>query len=240
MKKIAYLLAAAMVFTFSCNKPNNEGNKENENEEQTEGPITIDGNFDDWAALKGAKAVRNSTDSQWEAVKELRVFASGDYIYYYVRFDKEYMKEYFEENDVLPARVNLNTDGEFTTGYAKYFTRAYDFIIEFELGNGAGSWGKPESSHLYQYLNDDWSELLSGNSGLLYGEGNGNEFELFVDRSVFNKAAEKSPVPMLMGDTFQTSMRFYETSSTGNWEELSNMPNSNDGYGDLLDITFEN
>jgi hypothetical protein len=238
MKKIALLLAAAMVFTLACDKTNKDNNKGKEEEEQTEGPISIDGNFDDWASLKGAYSAKNSTDSQWEAVREIRVYAYGDYVYYYVRFDKEYMKEYFEENDVLPARVNLNTDGEFTSGYQNYFTQGYDFMIEFSLGNGAGGWGTADNSTLYQRLNGDWTELLGENSGLTFGAGSGNEFELFVDRSIFNKAVEKSTEPMPMGDNFQTSMRFYETTTTGKWEELSNMPNSNDGYGPLLDITF--
>ena len=236
MKKIALLLAAALVFTIACDKTNKDDNKNETPEEQT-GPITIDGNFEDWVNLKGAYTAKNKANDQWEAVKEIRVYAYGDYIYYYVRFDKEYMKEYFEANDELPARVNLNTDGEFESGYQNYFTQGYDFIIEFSLGNGAGGWGTADNSTLYQRLNGDWTELLGENSGLTFGAGNGNEFELFVDRSIFNKAAEKSDVPMLMGDKFQTSMRFYY-SSTGSWEELSNMPNSEDGYGPLLDVTF--
>ena len=239
MKKIALLLAAALVFTTACDKTNKDNNKdkEKENEEQT-GPITIDGNFEDWANLTGASSAKNSTDSQWDAIREIRVYASGDYIYYYVRVDKEYMKEYFEANDVLPARVNLNTDGEFASGYQNYFTQGYDFMIEFSLGNGAGGWGTADNSTLYQRLNDDWTKLLGENSGLTFGAGDGNEFEMFVDRTLFNKAVEKSEVPMPMGDNFQTSMRFYETTSTGKWEELSNMPNSEEGYGPLLDITF--
>ena len=237
MKKIAILLAAALVFTLACDKTNKDNNKQKENEEQA-GPITIDGNFDDWASLQGAYSAKNSADSQWDAVREIRVYAYGDYVYYYVRFDKEYMKEYFEANDVLPARVNLNTDGEFTSGYQNYFTQGYDFMIELSLGNGAGGWGTADDSSLHQRLNDDWTQLLGANSGLTFGAGNGNEFELFVDRSIFNDAVKKSANPMPMGDNFQTSMRFYETTSSGKWEELSNMPNSNEGYGPLLDITF--
>ena len=237
MKKIALLLAAAMFFTLSCEKTNNY-NKGKQGEDETESPITIDGNFDDWASLQGVYSAKNSADSQWDAVREIRVYAYGDYIYYYVRFDKEYMKEYFEANDVLPARVNLNTDGEFTSGYQSYFTQGYDFMIELSLGNGAGGWGTADDSSLHQRLNGDWTQLLGANSGLTFGAGNGNEFELFVDRSIFNSAVEKSANPMPMGDNFQTSMRFYETSTTGNWEELSNMPNSDGGYGPLMDITF--
>ena len=69
MKKIAILLAAALVFTLACDKTNKDNNKQKENEEQA-GPITIDGNFDDWASLQGAYSAKNSADSQWEAVRE--------------------------------------------------------------------------------------------------------------------------------------------------------------------------
>ena len=46
MKKIALLLAAALVFTIACDKTNKDNNK-NENPEEETGPITIDGNFED-------------------------------------------------------------------------------------------------------------------------------------------------------------------------------------------------
>lgn len=238
MKKIAWLLAATMLFTLSCNKTDSNGKKEDGKQDATEGPVTIDGKFEDWANLNGVVSARNSSESLWEAVKELRVFAQGDYIYYYIRFDKETLKEFLDAKDVLPARVNLNTDGEFSSGYPNYFLQAYDFIIEMSLGNGAGGWSTAENSTLYQRINDDWSELLGENSGLTFGAGSGYEFELVVDRSLFNDAVAKSAVPMPLGNTFQTSMRFYETSSTGKWEELSNMPNAPGGYGNLLDITF--
>ena len=238
MKKIAFAAAAFLILMFSCNKPGTDNKTNNKPGDEEETPITIDGSFEDWLAIDNAVISKNATNSVWDAVKELRVYATGDYIYYYIRFNKDTMPEYLEKNDVLPARVNLNTDGEFESGYANYFLQAYDFIIEFSLGNGAGGWGTGENSTLFQRIDGDWTELLGENSGLTYGAGSGFDYELCVDRSIFNNAAAKSSVPMPMGDTFQTSMRFYETSSTGKWEELSNIPNTNDGYGDLLDITF--
>ena len=33
-------------------------------------------------------------------------------------------------------------------------------------------------------------------------------------------------------------MRYYETTTDAHWAELSNMPNSSTGYGDLMDINF--
>lgn len=241
MKRIAFTLATIVLIAVSCGKDEPQKEKKDQNKPvQDEAPITIDGVFDDWVALKDAYVVKNDPSSMWEAVKEMRVYAKGDYIYYYVRFDKEGIAEYLEGNDTFPARVNLNTDGEFTSGYANYFNQAYDFIIEMSLGNGAGGWASAENSTLFQRIDGSWSELQGENSGLTFGAGSGYEFELFVDRSIFNRAAAGSSIPMPMGDTFQTSMRFYETSSTGSWEELSNIPNSADGYGDLLEVTFAN
>lgn len=240
MKKLAYILASLFVFLLPCCTPADEGGegKDKTHTVDQDSPIVIDGKFEDWGAIEGAVVSRNSSESVWDAVKELRVYASGDYVYYYIRFDQETISYYLQQNDVLPARVNLNTDGEFTSGYEKYFLRPYDFIIEMSLGNGAGGWGDATDGALSQRIDGEWADLLGENSGLIFGAGAGIEYELYLDKSIFNKAAAQSSIPMPMGSTFQTSMRFYETSSTGKWEELSNIPNTNDGYGDLLDITF--
>lgn len=242
MKKITFAFAALMLVAVSCAKTDpQQGGKQPGKPQEPEEPqaaITIDGKFDDWADLKDAYVAKNDPESQWEAVKELRVYATGDQIFYYVRYDKEVIVEYLQGNDTFPARVNLNTDGEFTSGYSSYFTQSYDFIIEMSLGNGAGGWDTAEGSFLYQRIDGKWVELLGENSGLTFGAGSGYEYELVVDRAIFNRAASASTIPMPMGDNFQTSMRFYETSSTGSWEELSNIPNSSEGYGPLIDVTF--
>lgn len=250
MKRVFLLMASALFIVFSCSKPADKNKKDDEKtpeenpqeqtpeEQPTVSGITVDGQFDDWASLEGAAIAKNSSASQWDAVKELRVYATDHFVYYYVRFDKETITELLNANDILPARLNLNTDGEFASGYDSYFLQAYDFIIELSLGDGTGGWGSASDGSLHQRIDGSWKELLKGDSGLTYGFGSGNEFEICLDRDIFNKAANQSPVPMPMGDTFQTSMRFYETISTGKWEELSNIPNSDDGYGNLLEVTF--
>lgn len=239
MKKFVFALFALAAMTLSCSKDNDNKKKDNgQDSDEPQAAITIDGNFDDWGKLEGAFVAKNDPESMWPAVKELRVYAEGEQVFYYVRFDRETLSEYLTGKDVLPARVNLNTDGEFTSGYPSYFLQAYDFMIEMSLGDGAGGWGDATGSTLYQRIDGSWSELLGPNSGLTIGAGSGYEFELVLDRSIFNKAAANSSVPMPMGDNFQTSMRFYETTSTGKWEELSNIPNGPEGYGNLLDVTF--
>ena len=237
MERIAFILMAAMLLALSCAK---EG-KQKENQPEESGlPVIIDGSFEDWEALSGSSDVyvaKNALDSQWPAVKEMRVYAIADKVFYYVRFDSIEMEPYMEENDVLPMRINLNTDGEFTTGYSNYFTQSYDFMIEGSLGNGEGGWASFDGT-LYQRIEGKWVDLLASGSGLVSGAGTGYQYEMVLDRLVFNEAADKSEAPMPMGDTFQTSLRFYESSSTGKWVELSNIPNTSEGYGPLLEVNF--
>lgn len=238
MKKILFAFASLMLLFASCNKEEQKGKKPQKEEEPVaEASISIDGSFEDWSKLTGAVVAKNDPESNWPAVKELRVYAEGDYIFYYIRFDKETIDEYMAENDNFPARVNFNTDGEFESGYDRYFTQSYDFIIEMSLGDGAGGWGTVTNSTLFQRIDGDWAELQGEGSGLTLGAGKGYEFELFVDRTIFNRAASASSIPMPMGDNFQTSMRFYVDCS-GDWVELSNIPNTAGGYGDLMDVTF--
>ena len=65
-----------------------------------------------------------------------------------------------------------------------------------------------------------WQELLAPENGLVYGVGKGDEYEICLDRTIFNEAANTSDVPMPMGDTFQTGIRFYYNG----WDEFSNVP----------------
>lgn len=238
MKRIAFVLMAAMLLAVSCAQDKKDGQPE-----ESGLPIKIDGSFEDWDALAGSEDVyvaKNTLDSPWPAVKEMRVYAIKDKVFYYIRFDSIEMESYMgNEKEEFPMRINLNTDGEFTSGYTNYFTQAYDFMIEGALGDGEGGWGSFDGT-LYQRVSGSWANLLASGSGLVSGAGKGFQYEIVLDRVLFNEAAAKSEVPMPMGDTFQTSLRFYETSSTGKWVELSNIPNSAEGTGcgPLLEVNF--
>lgn len=200
--------------------------------------ITIDGDFSDWAAIdpKYVKAAQNDPDSPWEAVKEIRVYADPETVYYYINYDKETLDEQMELKDELPIRLCINTDGEFESGYTNYFLDGYDFIIEGGLASD-GAWTVFDGT-MHQRIGS-WQELLAPGNGLVTGQGNGTEYEIALNRAKFNEAANTSDVPMPMGDTFQTGIRFYGN----NWGELSNMPNSSieeemgNGWGYLLRIT---
>ena len=241
MKKIiSFLAMTAMIMAVSC-KPDNEGSKSGKNGKETKEPaisIKIDGDFTDWANLKADvfASAKNNPNSPWDAVSEIRCCADADFVYYYIRFDKDVLKEQMENNEALPIRLCINTDGEFTSGYASYFLEAYDFIIEGPLADAAGAWGDYDGT-LHQPVNGSWSELLKPGSNLVAGKGAGNEYEILLAREIFNNAV---PADQKMGDEFYTGIRFY---GNGGWGELSNMPNSSteegdgNGWGHLIKVT---
>ena len=249
MKKILVFMAmAAMVLTVSCKKENNNNNNNqggNGGTEETGLAIKIDGKFEDWAALKPevVSVAKNNPNSPWDAVSEIRCCADADFVYYYIKYNNTALKEMMDNaEETLPIRLNINTDGEFESGYKSYSLDGYDFIVEGELVAGK-QWAE-FSGTLHQRL-DGWQELLSSASGLVTGKGNGNEYEILFSRELFNNAV---PAGQKMGDEFYTGIRLYyktynETKEKWEWTELSNLPNASaeegdgNGWGHLMKVT---
>ena len=202
--------------------------------------ITIDGDFADWSELEEgtfAKAVCDP-NAPWESVQEIRCYAADDMVYYYIKFDEESLAEVADwSTKEAHLRLCINTDGEYESGYANYFLEAYDFIVEgCFIADGAFT---EFDGTLHQRIGS-WNALMEPGNELVYGVGNGSEYEISLSRSKFNEAANTSTVPMPMGDSFQTGIRFY----CNGWEEWSNMPNcdvdeeAGNGWGYLLRVTF--
>ena len=246
MKKILTFLAMTatiLAVSVSCNKDNGEDDNGG-NEEQSAGlGIKIDGNFDDWATLKPENVVsaKNNSNSPWSAVTEIRCCADKDFVYYYIKYNKEELKEQMDNDEELPIRLCIDTNGDFSTGYESYFLDAYDFIVEGALADGAGAWGTyagtlHQRTWLEDQQKDGWKELIPSTGGLVTGMGSGNEYEILLARELFNNAV---PAEHKMGDVFYTGIRFYGYG----WSELSNMPNTSieegdgNGWGHLLKIT---
>ena len=244
MKKLfAFFALGAMICFVSCQKPANQKSGEKTPDEKTpeeetqSGAITIDGSFEDWEVL-GDKG-KNNPNSPYEAVKEFRIYNDAEFIYYYIAYDKDYLKELVEAENDLPIRLNFNTDGEFTSGYEKYFLERYDFMIEGAIAN-AGVWSSFDAP-FYQRFEEGWGKpaLLGEGSGLALGAGSGNEYEICVNIEMFNDAANTSPDPKPMGKTFQTGLTFYD----GGWSTIAVLPNASiddnaDGWGSLLEYTL--
>ena len=200
--------------------------------------ITIDGIFDDWPALEAGTFTKSvcDPDAPWEGVKEIRCYATAETVFYYIRFDEESLADAFamDPND-MHLRLCINTDGEYTSGYANYFLEAYDFIIEGTFAEGGAF--VDFDGEMHQRI-DGWVSLLAPENGLVFGMGSGSEYEISLDRATFNMAANASSVPMPMGDEFQTGIRFYYNG----WAEFSNMPNTSieeeqgNGWGYLMRI----
>ena len=208
--------------------------------------ITIDGEFEDWPALENGTYTKSvcDPDAPWEGVEEIRCYATSETVYYYIKFDEESLKESLEyeakdsdgnDEAEMHIRLCINTDGEYESGYLNYFLEGYDFIIEGAIAD-EGHFIEFDGT-MHQRIGS-WKELLKPGNGLVYGKGNGTEFEISLDRAKFNEAANTSDVPMPMGDDFQTGIRFYYNG----WQEFSNMPNSSieeeegNGYGYLMRI----
>lgn len=243
MKNILSFLAmtaAILTVSVSCNK-DNDGDDDGDNKEEEAGlGIKIDGDFGDWATLKPEVVVsaKNNPNSPWDAVSEIRCCADKDFVYYYIKYNKEELKDLMGDNEELPIRLCIDTNGDFTTGYESYFLDAYDFIIEGALADAAGGWATYDGT-LHQRLSSGWSALLEPGNNLVTGKGSGNEYEILLAREIFNNAV---PAEHKMGDVFYTGIRLYYTGG-GKWEELSNMPNTSidegdgSGWGHLLKVT---
>ncbi len=234
MKKILTLLAIAAMVAVACDKDNNDSTYK--------APISIDGDFADWAALDASKVVvaKNAVGSPWEAVKEIRVYADKKFVYYYMKFDGEVLADIQENstNKSLPLRLNFNTDGEFKSGYHNYFIEGYDIMTEGNLTDNEGNYVSYDGE-LYFRTEDSWGDpILGPGNNLTSGAGKDYEYEIALSREVFDSAISSTP----LGNTFQTSVRFYYINDADEWDELSNMPNlsideSENGWGHLLEIT---
>lgn len=249
MKKLFVLVAMAAVCMWSCQEEKKPTKHTDNEEPEYEMPIKIDGDVSDWAKLDQSKVQKATTKNEnWTAVKEIRCYADEFYVFYYIEFDAAQAQELLraangqddDNYDIeLPIRLNINTDGEFTSGYTSYSLDGYDFIMEGGLAAG-GEW-KNFSPNMYQRI-DGWVNLsTSEEGGICEGAGNGNHYEIAMSISAFNAKASGSTVPMPIGTNFQTGIRFY----TPDWGELSNMPNeavtedNAKGYGHLLNVTID-
>ena len=210
--------------------------------EKQGGSIAIDGSFDDWAGLEAGTFKRAVTDpdSPWSGVAEIRCYADPSTVYYYIKFDQDGLAECKEAGKPeMHLRLCINTDGEYESGYTSYFLEGYDFIVEGQIMDAAEF--VDFDGTLHQRIGGSWKALLEPNSDLVWGKGAGLEYEIALDRAIFNEAVTSTLVDAEnqkpMGDEFQTGIRFYYNG----WEEFSNMPNlsteeSPEGWGYLMRI----
>ena len=151
--------------------------------------ITIDGKFDDWAAL--AKGTFSQTfgdeEASHPALTVCKVYAVADYVYVYFEYDPEYITP-DPEADHVPFHCYINTDGDETTGgFADQFSDACtDVLFEGSLypDGVLGSYDPSAFCWTGEPNGSGWSwEDLGAEESLCEGAGVEGKYEFVIFRS---------------------------------------------------------
>ena len=153
--------------------------------------ITIDGKFDDWAAL--TKGTYSQTYGDEEATHPVlthcKVYAVADYVYVYFEYDKDSI-EHEPDVEHVPFHCYVNTDGdESTGGFGDEFADACtDVCLEgFIYPDGAeiGSYDPGAFAWIGEANGSGWSWDELGGEGLCEGAGVEGKYEFLISRAAF-------------------------------------------------------
>ena len=178
-----FIAAAALVCLWSCNpedKPNN-GGKDNGGKEEQEyvAPITIDGDFADWAKLDASKVASATCPdgAKYTNLKAVKVYADANYVFFYCEITPNL--EGYVTMDVFANADNSAATG----GYADHFGEPdsewlFEGNIEDwdcglykwwgEVGGNGWNWTDPSVTHDSA---DNWGAILGEGSGFAASAG---------------------------------------------------------------------
>ena len=197
MKKVLTFVAlAAMVCFVSCQKANSgkKGGKDSGKTEYVQ-PITIDGQFDDWAKLDASKvAVAKHTEgATHDALKVLKVYADANFIFLYLEWNPE-MISWELDVEHVPFHIYLNGDGDDKTGgFADQWSDAcMDSCFEGFLtdGNNIASYDPGVYSWIGVANGEGWKwsdpAVLDPGSGVCSGAGAASgKYEIQLTRELY-------------------------------------------------------
>ena len=247
MKKILLIMAsvAAIVAFASCKKDNGKDKKEGEEETEYVQPITIDGDFSDWAKLDASKiaTAKCAPDATKTALKLVKVYADEYFVFVYFEWDKDQISYHpntapadqdSNEEDV-PFHVYINGDGNAATGgFGDQWNDACtDVLMEGFLTDGTNIVSYEPG--LFRWAGETngtgWSwEDLGDISGICSGAGIVGKYELSIVRELY-------PVGKL-ADTFSIGFDIQQS-----WDSVGILPNAaaNDdnpsGHTNSLQVT---
>lgn len=206
MKKLYILLAmlaAIAVFAVSCGEkepqpvgPDNPDVPDNPDPEpQYVAPITIDGDFSDWAKLDASKmCIATCADSpKWSALKVLKVYMDEVYVFFYFEYDDALLPD---KSDVQ-GHVYFDADNNETTGGCsnQWEPGCIDYMGEghfFRNDNIAvfdpsiSAWtGEPLAAGW------DWEDVYISGSGIFNGNGGNGAYEMSLLRESFPELGEE-------------------------------------------------
>ena len=211
MKKVFALMAiAATVMAVSCKKGGDPTPTPEPGPDPTPTyvqPITIDGDFADWAKLPAAQMAiaECPQDASKTALKLVKVFADEMFIFVYFEWDKGQIThdptpdEYGDPTEAVPFHVYLNGDGLSTTGgFGDQWTDACtDVLMEgfiYPDGESIGSYEPGLFKWSGEVNGTGWSwEGLGDISGITAGAGIEGKYELSILRELYplGKIAEE-------------------------------------------------
>ena len=199
---------AAMVLV-ACNKPANPDNPDGPDTPDTpdgpavyEAPITIDGNFDDWAAIDASKLIvaKCAADASKPDLKVLKVYADDIYVFCYVEFD---FSAYDNAPDAAHFHFYFNGDNDTATGgwdgsWNQEGTPCIDLFCEGDVvAEGAVTDYAPAQ---HKYAGDPntsewaWDDVTV--DGFLIGKGTKKAYEFQVTRELYPLGSMADPFTM--------------------------------------------
>jgi len=200
MKKylLSLLAVAALVFT-ACNKdpqPNKPDKPDTPDNPEPEyvAPITIDGDFADWAKIDASKLVTATcaADAAKTALKVAKVYADAVAVYIYIEFDAAQIS-WEQDVEHVPFHLYVDADGSATTGGfndEQWSNGAFDALFEGSLtdGNqlvsydpGVYAWNGGVGEKAWAW---DVDNPLA-ESGVCTGAGKGNAYEIQMLRDLY-------------------------------------------------------
>lgn len=197
MKKVfAFMAIAATILAVSCKKndpkPGPGPDPEDPEDPEYVMPITIDGDFSDWAKLDASKMVvaQSAEGATKEALKVVKVYADEFFVFVYFEWDKDQIS-YEPDVEHVPFHVYINGDNDFTTGgYAdQWADAAFDIMLEgsiYPTGESVGAYepsvfrwsGEPNASG---WTWEDVGEI----AGITSGAGIEGKYEFYINRSLY-------------------------------------------------------
>ena len=202
MKKILTFLAmtaSILMVSVSCNKNNgDEDDPDGPDEPEYVAPITIDGEFADWA-------------------KVIKAYADPVYVFVYFEWDKDQITH---EPDVehVPFHCYINTDGDASTGgYGDEFSdAATEIMFEGFIYPDGAKVGSYEPG-VWEWTGDvngtgwTWNDLGEFN-GLCAGAGIEGKYEFQIAREL---------MPKKLADNFSIGFDIQQ-----GWESVGVLPNT--------------
>lgn len=233
----------AAVCLWSCT-PDEKGGKKNHGnggeDSEYEAPITIDGDFADWAKLDASKVATATctAGAAKDALKLVKVYADSDNIFVYTEFE---VGEQDPEADLwIPFHFYMNADNSASTGgdSQQFNDKDAEWMFETSITSydpglfkwwgevGADGWlwtmhdaGLQAEEHS---ADDDWGAVMGEGSGIGSSAGT-------IDRKTGKGAYEiQIQLAMMPGVTFADTFTIGFDIQV-NWSTVGILPNAADG-----------